>query len=191
MGARYNIVLAADSPDPGIWVAVVSRLTPLIDNLIGVIQTVMIHNYTTDQVRESPLVGAPTSIPLISPDEIATLYAADVATGCVLLGHEGRFRTVTISAQATQDPLRSLQQTWSAAGDLVEVVAAGEELEVSEPDLDYMLDNARIPVSLDLCHQAIVRPSRKGKTEKKATLVEVEHGGILIQGHRRAPSGLP
>jgi hypothetical protein len=178
MVAHQNFILAAESTGPEWWALVLKKLEPIFTRRIGVPRRLMSHDYGTNSVRETLLPEGLLNLQDVGSQEIVTIYAEDVSSGSMQLVVEGHFRTATISVLPKGDLREFLKQTWAACGEVVDAVLAGDELEVDEVSLDYVLRCGRIPDNLDLCQELIVRP--RTSDSRSFTGSTVEHGGILV-----------
>lgn len=179
MGAKINYLFVAESADLEFFKRMVMRLTPQIHQMLGELKTAAVHDTHTNTIRESSIdISLDDGLPTFMEHEILTLYSQEMQDGCVMLTYEGAFMVISIALHSAPNRLGFLMECWQRIGKDLNAALMGEELEVTERELDSLIREARLPKEMDLCEAAIV----KFRHESAASIVgrDVEYGAVLV-----------
>lgn len=180
MGAKTSFIFAAESADPGFWKRAIAGLEPEIHRALGPLKTVSIHDFESDNIRESRLHTTPSkSMPSFGEQGIATFYSENMDDGCVMLTYEGRFMVTAIALKCAPNGIDLLLRCWQKIGRELSAAFMGEELEIGEAELEVFIREGRIPEQANLCEAAIV--AKKFKTIEMVVVQDVEYGAALLR----------
>lgn len=178
MGTKNSVILAVESCGFTSWQILIERVEPVVFKIVGPLKEMRVLNFLTGKEIKTGLAGDPsTTVNKIMENEIVTFYPERPVDGCLQLYLEGRFKVVNLALSSILNSSDIIRKTWQEVGELIDIILVGEELEVNEEDLDYLLENIRIP-NMSLCQEAIVK--KKLWTKKPVGSIDVEYGGVLI-----------
>lgn len=188
MSAKTNFILIIDKIGDSALLNALSAIWRIAVEKLGPLKTLMVLDYERGTEATDPMESGEPQLPEFGPHELVFFYPATIGTGSVSVCRGANFSVATLSVAHEPNIELLLRCLWSVTRDCdIRAILAGEELEVTDAEVDAIMRGDIAPTKNDLCSLAVVTD----QWVKKEALARVEccdestyNGGILFRKHR-------